>query len=288
MQQEQVRRLAELLSQNLLRQMQALDDHPQEADGVLPQIEQWLTLLAGDHKALPVLVAHDAERNGPMLPVPAAGAVPQLHHDALPTCPVCTTIQTTWLARCRAPFASEESFPPVGACCANHHWLLAMGLFLPEPCDRQVIARYSAWLREQGKRQAHALAHAQEVQSDQPARCSACANIAETSAAAIRAFLRDMQETAGDARFPQGMLCLWHWKQAHDACRQWPDAPALRRRLFDRQQQALGVLGRALDAYLARFNASKRQRGEVPDVAGSDGACPRVLAFFAGEAADLR
>jgi len=39
----------------------------------------------------------------------------------------------------------------------------------------------------------------------------------------------------------------------------------------------------AVEAYLARFSASKRERGEVPDVPGAAWAWERLLAFFAGE-----
>jgi len=59
----------------------------------------------------------------------------------------------------------------------------------------------------------------------------------------------------------------------------------LQERLLHRQQQCLVQLDIAVEAYLARFNATKRERGEVPDIAGAAWAWERLLAFFAGEPA---
>ena len=53
--------------------------------------------------------------------------------------------------------------------------------------------------------------------------------------------------------------------------------------LLQRQRQHLLHLDMAVEAYLARFSASKRERGEVPDVPGAAWAWERLLAFFAGE-----
>lgn len=57
----------------------------------------------------------------------------------------------------------------------------------------------------------------------------------------------------------------------------------LQGRLLLRQQQQLAQLDTAVEAYLARFNAAKRERGEVPDIPGAAWAWERLLAFFAGE-----
>ncbi len=40
-----------------------------------------------------------------------------------------------------------------------------------------------------------------------------------------------------------------------------------------------------LEAYLASFNAARRERGEVPDIPEAAWAWERLLAFFAGEPA---
>ena len=68
-------------------------------------------------------------------------------------------------------------------------------------------------------------------------------------------------------------------------CSSEPDALMLQQRLLDQQRQHLTALDRSVEAYLARFNASKRERGEVPDIPEAAWAWERLLAFFVGEPA---
>ncbi len=68
-------------------------------------------------------------------------------------------------------------------------------------------------------------------------------------------------------------------------CRDEPDALSLQKRLSRRQQEHLAHLALAVEAYLARFNAAKRERGEVPDIPGAAWAWERLLGFFTGEPA---
>jgi hypothetical protein len=48
---------------------------------------------------------------------------------------------------------------------------------------------------------------------------------------------------------------------------------------------ATGCIDRNVEAYLARFNAARRERGEVPDIPEATWAWERQLAFFVGEPA---
>ena len=114
----------------------------------------------------------------------------------------------------------------------------------------------------------------------------ACVCVAERSDEQIAALIKGLRQSTNGSTSPQEeLLCLFHWKQMHDTCRHEPDALALQERLLHRQQQRLFQLDRAVEAYLARFNAARRERGEVPAIPGADCAWERFLAFFAGEPA---
>jgi hypothetical protein len=93
-----------------------------------------------------------------------------------------------------------------------------------------------------------------------------------------------LRQTYDGSTNPEGkMLCLFHWRKVQQSCAREADAFPLQERLLQRQRQHLLHLDMAVEAYLARFSASKRERGEVPDVPGAAWAWERLLAFFAGE-----
>jgi hypothetical protein len=59
----------------------------------------------------------------------------------------------------------------------------------------------------------------------------------------------------------------------------------LQQQLLHQQRQHLTALDRNVEAYLTRFNAARRERGEVPDIPEAAWAWERLLAFFVGEPA---
>ena len=93
-----------------------------------------------------------------------------------------------------------------------------------------------------------------------------------------------MQQDAHDSTIlGEKLLCLFHWRQAHKLCALKLEAPVLQERLLHHQPLQLPQLDSTVEAYLARFNAAKRGRGEVPDIPKAAWAWEHLLAFFAGE-----
>ena len=102
----------------------------------------------------------------------------------------------------------------------------------------------------------------------------------------INSMLQGLRQDHDDsAATKDRLLCLYHWRQAHESCSSELDAMILQQRLLDQQRQHLNALDGSVEAYLARFNASKRERGEVPDIPEAAWAWERLLAFFVGEPA---
>jgi hypothetical protein len=127
----------------------------------------------------------------------------------------------------------------------------------------------------------------QEQKATQSERyCIACSRVVEVGSGVISSIVQELRQDQDDSmKTRDRMLCLNHWRQAHVSCSSKPDAMMLQQRLLDQQRQHITALDRSVEAYLARFNASKRERGEVPDISEAAWAWERLLAFFAGEPA---
>jgi hypothetical protein len=81
------------------------------------------------------------------------------------------------------------------------------------------------------------------------------------------------------------LAVLKHEGMGDGSCSSKPNALTLQKRLLHQQQQRMTELERRVEAYLARFNDAKRERGEVPDIPEAAWAWERLLAFFVGEPA---
>ena len=112
----------------------------------------------------------------------------------------------------------------------------------------------------------------------------ACTLAAEVGSKVIGSIVQGLRQDPYVSMATKGrLLCLYHWRQAHVSCSSESDALMVQQRLLDQQLQHVTVLDRSVEAYLARFNASKRERGEVPDIPEAAWAWERLLAFFSGE-----
>jgi hypothetical protein len=167
--------------------------------------------------------------------------------------------------------------------CQSHHWILAASMILRARTDN--LGRYHSWLKQQFEHQRTAVIRAQSYGTAQHGQhCIACSSVAEAGGQAIASLIQDVQQSTHGSTLPEAtLLCLFHWQQAHELCARKPEICALQERLLHRQQKLLAQLDSALEAYLARFNAAKRERGEVPDIPGATWAWERLLAFFTGE-----
>lgn len=245
------------------------------------QITHDLALLVGDREALPVHITSQIGQTAPRQMLLLSGQRSQLHSPTDEGCPVCAVAAFACIAMCLRAFEQGEAFPPVVAFCQSHHWILAGAIFLHS--DNMIC--YRSWLKQHLEEQQTALAHAQEYRVAQmKLPCMACAYSFERGSEQIAALIEGLRQSTDSSIQPQGeLLCLFHWKQMHTACRHEPDALMLQMRLLQRQQQRLFLLNGAVEAYLARFNAARRERGDVPDIPGAEWAWERLLAFFAGE-----
>ncbi len=172
--------------------------------------------------------------------------------------------------------------------CQSHHWLLAAGIFFGGSLHTMdIVASYCFWLGHQLELQQTALAHAQaDTFAQDEQQCVACSLATEATGEAVRSIVRWLQEPSKNTPAQEGtLLCLFHWRQVHNACAAEPEAIILQKKLLAQQQHLLAQLDLAVEAYIARFNAAKRERGEVPDIPGAALAWERLLAFFVGEPA---
>jgi hypothetical protein len=201
-------------------------------------------------------------------------------------CPVCAASTSACIASSLRSFERAESLPSAAAFCQNHHWLLAACMLLPAPIDTQdVRERYRSWLKQQLEEQLKTLRLFEEERSFQREQeCIACTAATEGSREAITSVIDSLRQDPHDAATPEAeLICLLHWKYVQDACARKSDAIVLQKQFLHQQQQCLSQLEKAVEAYIARFNATKREHGEVPDVPGAAWAWERLLAFFVGE-----
>jgi hypothetical protein len=256
-----------------------LDAHREEYDW--RQISHDLAFLVGAREALPVHATSQAGQAASHQLLLIPGQPSQFQSPASKECPVCAAAAFACIALCSSTFEQRDSLPSMAAFCQSHHWILAASIAL-FTANRD---RYRFWLKQQQEQQQARLTYTHGYGfSERKQACMACASAAERSEERITPLLEGLRQSTGDLRVPQEeLLCLFHWKQAHDACRDQPDAFLLQERLLSRQQHHLLQLDRAAEAYLARFNATKRERGEIPDIPGAAWAWERLLAFFAGE-----
>lgn len=276
--QQEVRGLATHLSEYTAMQ------HFTEPDATAhdwSQIAHDLALQVGEREALPVHIPSQAGQAAPRQLLLLPGQWSQLHSPTSERCPVCAVAAFACIALCVRTFEQDKALPPIAAFCQSHHWILAAAIFLRS----DNVGRYLSWLEQQRAEQKATLAHAHEYRASQLKRaCMACVCVTEKSDEQIAALIEGLRQSTNGSTPPQEeLLCLFHWKQTYDACRHESDALALQEQLLHRQQQRLFQLDRAVEAYLARFNAARRERGDVPDIPGADWAWERLLAFFAGE-----
>jgi hypothetical protein len=244
------------------------------------QIEQLVALHIGKLEALPV---HSQMQAGSTLPRHLLFLTrQQLQTPSIQRCPGCTAAAAAGITRSKEIFegGTRAAIPSL---CWNHQWLLA-ACIVPQQ-QEQAREGYLSWLNEQVRLRV-SFQQTQEVQYVQQ-HCPACNATSEAGKDAIHTFIQDMRRTANDGMTVMHghLLCLFHWRQAQQECIGESDSSIQQRRLYIQQQRHLFQLDTDVEAYIARFNASKRERGEVPDVPGAAWAWERLLVFFAGEPA---
>ena len=163
--------------------------------------------------------------------------------------------------------------------------MLAASIVLLQQTDR--VKRYRSWLEQQLEQQLAALTGAHEDSAFQGEQnCMACALAVEVGSEVISSIVQGLRQDSGESTTDKDrLLCLYHWRQAHVTCSSEPGAVTLQQRLLHQQRQHLTELDRHVEAYLARFNAARRERGEVPDIPEAAWAWEHLLAFFVGEPA---
>ena len=209
----------------------------------------------------------------------------QLQSPINEACPVCSAEASACIERCLRIVDSGATLLTIGSLCQSHHWILAASVVLQQQTER--IKRYRSWLEQQLEQQLAALTGAQEESASQSEqRCMVCTLAAAVGSEEISSMVQGLRQNHEDSEAKKDrLLCLYHWRQAHENCSSEPDAMMLQQRLLEQQLHRLTALDRSVEAYLARFNASKRGRGEVPDIPEAAWAWERLLAFFVGEPA---
>ena len=282
--QRDMQTLAVSLSHATLQRVTELSHRTQATQRHWTQVAQRLALLVGDREALPVLIGTSTQRTAPRQLLLVTSRRSQLQSPSRETCPVCSAGASVCIERCLPIFESSASFSR-GSLCQSHHWMLAASIVLRQRTDR--VKRYRSWLEQQLEQQLAALIDAHEdsaIQGEQ--NCMSCASASEVGSEVISSMVQGLQQDHDDSTTDEdSLLCLYHWGQAHERCSSEPDALTLQQRLLHQQRQHLTALDRNVEAYLARFNAARRERGEVPDIPEATWAWERLLAFFAGEPA---
>lgn len=288
--------LATLVSDHTAQCLIEPEVGPKTVQPTLNSITPSLSVLVGNRKALPVHVLSKADRpvSRQLLFITGKrsqflfimGKRSQFQSPPDKACPVCVASTSACNASYMRAFERTASLPSAAAFCQNHHWLLAAHMLLPAFVNTQdVRKRYRFWLKQQLEEQFKMLlpfVEHRELQHEQD--CIACTSATEGSREAITSIIYNLRQAPYDAATPEvGLICLPHWKHVHDACMRESDAIVLQKQLLHQQQQILSQLERAVEAYIVRFNATKRERGEVPDVPGTVWAWERLLAFFVGE-----
>ncbi len=282
---EEVQSLTASLSQSTLRSMTELGHGAPATHPVWGKVAQRLALLVGDREALPVLVGTNTQTAAPRQLLLVASQRSQLQSPMNDACPVCSAEASACIERCLHIVDSGASLSTIGSLCQSHNWILAASVVLQ--AKTETIEHYLSWLEQQLEQQLVALRGPQEDRASQSVqRCIACTLATEVGSEVISSMIQGLRQDPVDSMTTKDrLLCLNHWKQAHESCSSEPDVMMLQQRLLDQQRQHITALDRSVEAYLARFNASKRERGEVPDIPEAAWAWERLLAFFVGEPA---
>ncbi len=280
---EELQSLTLSLSRLTLRSVTELSYGVQAAQAVWSEVTQRFALLVGDQGALPVLVGTNMQYIAPRQLLLVTNQRSQLQSPINEACPVCTAEASACIERCLRIVDLGATLLTIGSLCQSHHWILAASVVLQQRTER--IKRYRSWLEQQLEQQLAALTGAQEESASQSEqRCIVCTLAAAVGSEEISSIVQRLRQNHEDSEAKKDrLLCLYHWRQAHENCSSEPNAMMLQQRLLEQQLHRLTALDRSVEAYLARFNASKRELGEVPDIPEAAWAWERLLAFFVGE-----
>jgi hypothetical protein len=283
--QEEMQTLTARLSQSTLQCMTELGHGAPATQTIWNQVAQRLALLVGDREALPVLVGTNTQIAAPRQLLLVTSRRSQLLSPSNEVCPVCSAEASACIERCLHIVDSETTLSMIGSLCQSHHWILAASVVLQQQTES--IVHYESWIEQQLVKHLAALPGAHEESVSQGEQlCMACTLAAEIGSEVISSMIQGLRQDHYDSTATKNrVLCLYHWRQVYVSCSSEPDAVILQQRLLDRQRQHVTALDRSVEAYLARFNASKRWRGEVPDIPEAAWAWERLLAFFVGEPA---
>ena len=282
--QREMETLAANLSHYTLQRVTELSHQVQATQLDWGQVAQSLALLVGDREALPVLIRTSTQRTTPRQLLLSTRLRSHLQSPSNDACPVCSAEASACIKRCLHIFESS-AFLSRGSLCLSHHWILAASIILQQRTDR--VERSRSWLEQQLEQQLAALTSAYEDSAFQGEQnCMTCALAVKIGSEVISSIVQGLRQDNGESTTTKNrLLCLYHWRQAYESCSSEPDTLTLQKRLLHQQQQHLTELDRRVEAYLARFNAARRERGEVPDIPEAAWAWERLLAFFVGEPA---
>lgn len=282
--QREMQTLAVSLSQATLQRLTELSHRTQATQREWSQAAQSLALLVGDREALPVLIRTSTQRTAPRQLLLSTRLRSHLQSPSNDACPVCSAEASACIKRCLRIFESSASLAR-GSLCLSHHWILAASIVLQQRTDG--VERYRSWLEQQLEQQLAALTSAHEDRAFQDElNCMTCVLAVKIGSEVISSIVQGLRQDNGESTTTKNrLLCLYHWRQAYESCSSEPGALTLQKRLLHQQQQHLTELDRRVEVYLARFNAARRERGEVPDLPEAAWAWERLLAFFVGEPA---
>ena len=273
------------LSRLTLRSVTELSHRAQAMQPVWSQLAQRLALLVGDREALPVFIRTSMQQTAPRQLLLITRRRSQLQSPSNEACPVCSAEASACIERCLHAFQLGTSLSTIGSLCPSHHWILAASIVLQQRTEG--VKLYRSWLEQQLEQQLAALARDHEDSAFQGEQsCMGCALAVEVGSEVISSIVQGLLQDYDDSMATRvRLLCLNHWRQAHERCSSEPDTLMLQKRLLHQQRQHLTALDRNVEAYLARFNAARRERGEVPNIPEAGWAWERLLAFFVGEPA---
>jgi Family of unknown function (DUF6062) len=281
--QHEMQTLTASLSRFTLRSVSELSRRAQAMQPVWSQLAQRLALLVGDREALPVFIRTNTQQTAPRQLLLVTGRRSQLQSPSNEACPICSAEASACIERCLHTFELGTSLSTIGSLCQSHHWILAASIVLQQRTEG--VKRYRSWLEQQLEQQLAALARDHEDSAFQGEQsCLGCGLAVEVGSKVISSIVQGLRQDRDDSTATKDrLLCLYHWRQAHERCSSEPDTLMLQQRLLHQQRQHVTALDRNVEAYLARFNAARRERGEVPDIPEAAWAWERLLAFFVGE-----
>jgi Family of unknown function (DUF6062) len=283
--QAEMQSLTASLSRFTLRSVSGLSSRAQAMQPVWSQLAQRLALLVGNREALPVFIRTSTQQTAPRQLLLVTGRRSQLQSLSNEACPICSAEASACTERCLRIFELGTSLSTIGSLCQSHHWILAASIVLQQRTEG--VKRYRSWLEQQLEQQLAALARDHEDSAFQGEQsCMGCALAVEVGSEVISSIVQGLLQDYDDSMATRDrLLCLNHWRQVHERCSSEPDSLMLQQRLLHQQRQRLTALDRNVEVYLARFNAVRRERGEVPDIPEAGRAWERLLAFFVGEPA---